>query len=600
MKPDFSGYVTRYDVRCSDGVTIKPGAFKAYHNKEVALVWNHSYGGPENVLGHVRLEHRDDGVYGRAYLNESPNAQLTRDLVLHGDIKAFSIAANGLTKKGNDVLHGKLREVSVTISGANEGAFIDYVSVQHGNNDEEVFDGVLYFGDPLSESEEEPAISHNTEENNVSPDKETTEENTDNKTIEDVLSTLTEEQRTAVNFVFEQLLEGDDESEEDDASDEEVEESNDEKANEVQQSDLEGDPMPRNIFDNNEEQDSIKKNSLTHSELQTIVDSAKQGGSLKEAFLQHAGEYGITDIDLLFPDAKSVTPTPELLKRDTSWVASVMADTKKSPFARVKSHVADLTGEEARARGYTKGGLKVEEVFTLLKRTTSPTTIYKKQKLDRDDVLDITDLDVIAWMKGEMRLMLDEELARAILVGDGRTAIDPDKIKDPEGALDGIGIRSIYKDHQLYAETVEVPDDYATDPDVLVDKVIRSRKSWKGSGVPSFYTKIDIVADLLLLKDTLGRRIYNNEAELAGAMRVARLVEVEVMEEYENLLGIMVNLVDYTLGANKGGELNFFDDFDIDYNQMKYLYETRLSGALTKPKSAIIFVKAPVETPPEG
>ena len=590
MKADFSGYVTRYDVLCSDGVTIKPGAFAHHDGQTIPVVWQHSHNSPENVLGHTVLEHRNDGVYGRVFLNSSPNAQIVKDLVIHGDVSFFSIWANHLVKKGMDVVHGLIREVSVVLAGANEGAVIDYVSVQHGESpDTEVAEAFIYASGQISLGED-PVVEHSDtkEEDEVADTK------TDQKaepTVKDVLDTLNPEQVKAVEYVISQLI--DDEASSDDDENKDDENKDDQEV--VKHDDLGGETMTRNVFDQAPDGSNDSKNTLSHDALMNIVAEAKKMGSLKEAFLAHAGTYGIDNIDRLFPDAKALSNTPEMLKRDTSWVGEVMRSVRKSPFARVKSVIADLTADEARAKGYVTGALKVEEVFNLLKRTTSPTTVYKKQKLDRDDILDITDLDVVVWLKSEMRLMLEEEIARAILLGDGRSVIDPDKIKDPEGAVDGVGIRSIYHEHELYA-TTEIVTGYDDDPDTLVDTIVRARKKWRGTGVPTFFTKIDIVADLLVAKDTLGRRYYATEAELAGAMRVNRIVEVEVMEEYTELIGILVNLADYTLGANKGGEVSFFDDFDIDYNQFKYLYETRLSGALTKPKSAVIFIDGALTT----
>ena len=588
MKANFSGYVTRYGVKCSDGVTIRHPAFSDHDGKKVPLVWQHTHENPENVLGHVQLESRPDGIYGYAFLNDSSNGKLVGDLVLHKDVSSFSIWANSLVKKGQDVLHGAIKEVSLVLAGANSGAYIDYISVEHSDgSDVENAEAIMYVsGEIIGEESENPEIKHAEPEVEEKMEKETkTEEKPkEEKTVQDVLDSLDEEQRKAVEFVISQLI---DEDEEDD-SDEETNEKNINDKEIVKHDDLEGENMTRNVFDQKNAPENT--NTISHDDLKKIVDNAKKVGSLKDAFLSHAVEYGIEDIDVLFPDAVAVSP--EMLKRDTSWVGEVIRGVKKSPFARVKSVIADVTADEARARGYVTGALKTEEVFNLLKRTTSPTTVYKKQKLDRDDILDITDLDVVVWLKSEMRIMLDEEIARAILVGDGRSSISPDKIKDPEGQIDGVGIRSIYKDHELYSVTVPVGTAMESDPDALVDAIVRARKKWRGSGVPSFYTKIDVVADLLVAKDTLGRRYYATEAELAGAMRVDRIVEVEVMEEYSDLVGILVNLADYTLGANKGGEVSFFDNFDIDYNQYKYLYETRLSGALTKPKSAIVFVES--------
>ena len=587
--PDFAGYVTRYDIPCSDGVTIKPGAFSEFDGKQLPLVWDHQHDDMSNILGHVMLSTRDDGVYGEAFLNESPTAKLAMDLVSHGDIDSFSIWANKLKKKGSDVLHGVLREVSLVLSGANPGAYIDYLSIAHSatNDDELIVDGIIYNSDSIVHGanlllEDHPDgdddIHHNDSGNKTDKEANVADEDESSRTVEDILETLNDEQKTAVEYVLDALMSADGGSDEDDL------ESEDDS---VQHSNNNGGTMPRNVFDSNNELKHSQ--TLSSSQLKEIQSFAKKDGSLKEAFIAHAASYGIDDIELLFPDAKAFDALPQFVKRDTSWVSVVMDDVKKTPFAKVKSIVADITGDEARARGYTKGGLKVEEVFNLLKRTTSPTTIYKKQKLDRDDIIDITDIDVVVWLKSEMRIMLEEELARAILVGDGRSISSPDKIKDPAGETDGIGIRSIYNEHILYAEKREVEYDPAK-PGVLEDAVVRSRKSWKGSGVPKFFTKIDVVADLMLQKDLNQRRVYDNESQLAGAMRVDRLVEVEVLEEYPDLIGIMVNLNDYSIGTNQGGQTAFFDDFDIDYNQMKYLYETRLSGALTKPKSAVIFV----------
>ena len=602
-KPDFAGYVTRYNRLCTDGHTIKPGAFKDFDGVQLPLVWDHKHDELSNVLGHVKLSHRADGVYGEAYLNNSDNAQLARDLVIHGDLDSFSIWANKLKKNGMDVIHGVLREVSLVLSGANDGARIDYVSVAHSGGDDYEFEGIVFSGDALvhgdalkdsPESDDDAQIQNNDEEDAVETHVEDTEETEvgGGKTIDEIFETLNPEQKQAVDLVFEALLN----PEASDEDDEEDYDADDEDAVVEHRNNNEGDTMSRNVFDTNDGTE-IKHTSLTSAELSEIVGQAKKGGSLKDAFIAHAGTYGIDDIEYLFPDAKAFDALPQFIKRDTSWVSVVMNGVKKTPFTRVKSIVADITGDEARARGYTKGGLKVEEVFALLKRTTGPTTIYKKQKLDRDDILDITDIDVVVWLKAEMRLMLEEEIARAILLGDGRSVASPDKISDPAGEMNGNGIRSILNEHILYAETREV--DYDPEkPSVLENAVVRARKAWKGTGTPTFFTTIDVVADLRLQTDLNQRRIYDNDAQVAGAMRVAGLVEVELMEEYEDLIGIMVNLADYSIGTDKGGAMAFFDDFDIDYNQMKYLYETRISGALTRPKSAIIFKKKAAQVTP--
>lgn len=557
MKYDFSGYATKNDLKCTDGRTIRKNAFKENDGAIVPLVWQHMHNDPSNVLGHARLENREDGVYCYGSLNDSPAGKNAKELLRHGDITSMSIWANQLVQKGSDVIHGVIKEVSLVLSGANPGAVIDNLTISHADGsmtdlDDEAF---INFGIAPSFGEE---ITHADGE--------------DDETIGDIFNTLNEKQKNVVYYMISQALEGlDMEHSDDDFEEEEGEED-----------------MKHNVFDKNDEN---KGTILSHADIQEIFSDAQKCGSLKEAFLAHTQSYGIENIDILFPDAKTVTNPPDFIKRDTEWVSGVLSGTKHSPFSRIKSTAADITADEARARGYVKGNLKKEEVIKLLKRITTPTTIYKKQKLDRDDIIDITDLNVVAWLKAEMRMMLNEELARAILIGDGREADDEDKINEEH-------IRPIWKDDDMYAHHVSVEDTATTED--LIETIIRSRKEYKGTGSPVFYTTTDVLIDMLLLKDKIGRRLYNTKAEVASALGVSSIVEVPVMEnqsyaddskDTHTLVGLIVNLKDYTVGADKGGEVSMFDDFDIDYNQYKYLLETRCSGTLTHPKSALVIEK---------
>lgn len=558
-KFDFCGWATKANLLCSDGRIIRKDAFKHNDGQTVPLVWNHQHDDVNEVLGHALLENRDAGVYAYCKFNDTDSGQTAKLLVQHGDINALSIYANQLKQQGPNVIHGNIRELSLVLAGSNPGASIESI-IMHGQETDE--EAIIYTGENISlyhaeESEEKKKMAKN---------------NTNEKTVADVFNTLNEEQKTVVYALIAQAL-----SENDVADDDEVEE--DEGGNE----------MKHNVFDNDDRSEEV----LTHAAMETIINDGKRFGSLKESFLAHADEYGITNIDYLFPEEKSLNTPPEFIKRETGWVQKVMSGTHHTPFSRIKSMFADITEDDARAKGYIKGKLKKEEVFSLLKRTTTPTTIYKKQKLDRDDVIDITDFDVVAWLKTEMRMMLDEEIARAILVGDGRLASSDDKINEQN-------IRPIWKDDDLY--TVKAPitvASNASDSDKakeFIKTVIKSRKNYKGSGTPTLFTTEDVVTDCLLIEDTTGRRIYNSVADLATTLRVKEIVTVEVMENLSRtgsdgktykLLGLVVNLSDYNVGADKGGAINMFDDFDIDYNQQKYLIETRCSGALIKPYSAI-------------
>ena len=559
MKYDFSGWATKNNLKCSDGRTILKDAFKENDGQKVPLVWNHQHNDPNNVLGHALLENRNDGVYAYCAFNDTEAGQQAKQLVEHGDVASLSIYANKLKQRGNDVVHGVIREVSLVLAGANPGAFIDVV-MSHGEDSEG--DGVISMMEDISLSNgeiDDNTISH-AEENKE--DKKVAE-NSEDMTIKKIIDTMTEDQKNAMYYLIGKAIEGDDE--------------NDEGGDEN---------MKHNVFDQTED---TQENTLSHDAMDTIISDAKRYGSLKESFLAHAQEYGIENIDYLFPEAETLNKTPEFIKRDTGWVSKVMNGVHHTPFSRIKSMFADITEDDARAKGYIKGNLKKEEVFSLLKRTTTPTTIYKKQKLDRDDVIDITDFDVVAWLKTEMRMMLDEEIARAILIGDGRLSSSDDKINEQN-------IRPIVSDADLYTIKTKITiaanatsDDKAK---AFIRSVIKSRKNYKGSGEPTLYTTEDLVTDCLLLEDNTGRVIYDSLEKLKNVLRVKEIVTVPVMEglkdtEGNDVLAIVVNLADYNVGADKGGAINMFDDFDIDYNQQKYLIETRCSGALTKPYSAI-------------
>lgn len=556
---DFSGWATKNDLRCSDGRVIRKDAFKDCDGHTVPLVWNHQHNDPNDILGHARLENREEGVYAYCSFNDSENAKSAKEAVKHGDVAAMSIFANQLKQQGSNVIHGAIREVSLVLAGANPGAFIDSVICHNYDTgyDEETDEAVISTGDKLElfhadESKEE--------------EKKTSESNSE-ETVGDVFNTLTEKQKNVVYAIIGELME---DKESDDEEDENKED----------------DTVKHNVFD----KDTEKQNdTLTHSEMSTIINDAKRYGSMKESFIQHAEEYGIENLEYLFPDARNITDKPTFIQREMGWVNKVMNGTHHSPFSRIKSIFADITEDEARAKGYIKGKLKKEEVFSLLKRTTMPCTIYKKQKMDRDDVIDITDFDVIAWLKQEMRMMLDEEIARAILVGDGRLASSDDKIKED-------CIRPIFKDDDLYTIKASVTvASNATDSDKakeFIRAAIKARKDYKGSGNPTLFTTEDILTDCLLLEDEIGHFLYASPAQLANVLRVKEIVTVPVMEGVKDasdkpLMGVIVNLADYNVGADKGGAINMFDDFDIDYNQQKYLIETRCSGALVKPYSAI-------------
>lgn len=597
-KPDFGGYATKAGLKCSDGRTITPDAFRHMDGKKIPLVWQHVHNDPENVLGHALLEARDDGMYAYGFFNKSSKAQAAKESVKHEDLDSLSIFANQLKETAQRVTHGVIREVSLVLAGANPGAKIDFINIQHGDG-------------PIVESDEEAIIQTGIEglelehadpdedgggTDDTNPDEGSKEEDDlshaaegENRSIQDILNGMTEEEKNVIHFLVGAALE----EAENTAS------HSDNKPGEGDLSHQEGaDDMSRNVFDQTDKDTTdggAKKHELTHDALKGIFTDAEKRGSLKaavEAYAKDHLEHGITDIDVLFPDAKMATGTIELEKRRTEWVASVLNGTRHTPFSRIKTFAADLTQDDARAKGYIKGNYKLEEWFGVTKRTTGPTTIYKKQKLDRDDMLDITDFDIVAFLKAEMRLMTEEEFARAILIGDGRDITDEDKVKDPLGAADGNGLRSILNDHELFVTTLNVNvDDADSDYEEVVDAVMDGFEFYKGTGTPTFFTTIPHLNKFLKARDLNGRRYYANKQEVADALGVKQIVTVEPMKEIAGLIGIIVNLDDYNVGTDRGGELTMFEDFDIDYNQQKYLLETRASGALVRPKSALVIMK---------
>lgn len=588
---DFGGWATKANLLCSDGRVIMPDAFAHNDGQRVPLVWNHQHSDPDHILGYADLENRPEGVYAHCKFNETDTGNVAKQLVQHGDIVSLSIYANGLTEKKSHVTHGNIREVSLVLAGANPGAGIDSVTLSHGEDSDD--EGIVYSDTSLDLAAEANHSDDTNSELSHADDNSDKKPEDDEETVMDVFNTLNEKQKNAVYAMIGAAYEATPPAKE--------EENNDEK----------GDTdMKHNVFDT----DVQKENQvLSHSDITAIISDAKRTGSLRDAAIAHnAGEithaatdddghqvtYGVANIDYLFPDARNITREPLFIKRDTGWVTVVMNAVKHSPFSRIKSIFADITADDARAKGYLKGKQKVEEVFTLLKRSTTPTTIYKKQKMDRDDVVDITDFDVVSWIKSEMRVMLDEEIARAILVGDGRSSASDDKINESN-------IRPIWKDDNLYTikATVQLgaSETETTKGKKFIKAVLKARKNYKGSGNPILLTTEDVLTDLLLIEDTNGRNIYESVDKLATALRVSKIVTSPVLENQtragvelvdgdtktRTLMGIIVNLADYTVGADKGGAVNLFEDFDIDFNQEKYLIETRCSGALTKPYSAI-------------
>ena len=674
MKYDFGGYATKNNLRCSDGRTIRPGAFRDCDGVTVPLVWQHMHNSSENILGHADLEERADGIYAYCTFNSTPSGQNAKELVKHGDITALSIYANQLKQKGSDVIHGMIREVSLVLSGANPGASIDNVSfahsdgtyeeiddeaiitpgngyIMHADDDDEVeeaegdeegdetiqdvFDtlsekqkNAVYaiIGAALEDQEGGKEVAHADDDDEV---EEVEDDEEGGETIQDVFDTLSEKQKNAVYAIIGAALEDQEGGEEvahadDDDEVEEVEDDEEggetiqdvfdtlsekqknavyaiigaaledqEGGEEVKQSDFEGDYMKYNVFD--AETDEV--NVLSHSDMEAIFEDAPRFGSLRESVLQH----GITDIEVLFPEAQAVNNEPYQIVRRMEWVSVVLNGVKKSPFSRIKSTAVNLTEDQARAKGYIKGRKKIEEQISALRRVTTPQTVYKLQKLDRDDVIDIVDFDVVAFMKREMRMMLDEEVARAILVGDGRVGTDPEKIFPDH-------IRPVWQDDEMYTIHKVIAAANATDYTAMIDDVVRSRKEYKGSGNPVMFIGPDILTEMRLLKDNDNRLRYDSDAKLAEVMRVSAIHEVELFDDLtrtvdgkdRKLVAIVLNLADYTVGADKGGEVSMFDDFDLDYNKLEYLIETRMSGALTQPKSAIaIEIQTTTDSTPE-
>jgi len=590
MEPDFSGYATKAGLKCTDGRTIMPDAFKHQDETRVPLVWQHGHNDPENVLGHTILENRMDGVYAYGYFNDSPKAFHTKKLIQHGDITMMSIWANDLIERSGRVLHGAIREVSLVLSGANPGAIIENVTIRHSDGDEMTMEdeAIIYTGLNFEhsgttdkappEKETEPMkFTKDEEEELVHAD--TTATPTDNgsssgesdKTIEEVYNSMTQEQKDVLHFMVGEALAqgGGDNTAAQSAIDDEKTEDDHEKGN----------SMKHNVF---ETEETDKEPVLSHSDVKGIIADATRSGSLKDAVENYALSHGITNIDLLFPDAVAVDNVPEFIQRRVEWVATFLGGVRKSPFSRIKTFGADITLDDARAKGYVKGTLKKEEFFGVTRRVTTPTTIYKKQTLDRDDIVDISDFDVVAWLKSEMRLMLDEEIARACLIGDGRDPADGDKINEGN-------IRPIANDHELFVTTINVNlGDASSSVQEVVDAIVANRKFYKGTGQPNMYVSETLISKFMLLKDTVGRRIYNNLNEVASELRVANIIPVEILEDVPSIQAIIVNPTDYVLGATRGGEVSMFDDFDIDYNKQKYLIETRVSGALTRLKSALV------------
>ena len=580
---DFCGWATRTNIKCSDGRTIMSGAFNDMDGKKVPLVWNHDHENLRSVIGHSVLRVRPEGVYAYAKFNDSSDGREAKLRVDNGDLDSLSIYANQIKQQGANVVHGNIREVSLVLAGANPGAYIETVINHSDDCDEEA---IIFNSEIISPIADDVVVEHADEKATDTKATGTKSDDSDDETVQDVIDSMTEKQQTVMYALIGQALNSNAEDTNDDSSEE-------------------GDNVKHNVFDAESTTDDTE---LVHSALDNIISEAKTGYSMKRIYndylanhteeapaIQHAATYGVEPVDMLFPEAKTLNTTPEFVQRDMGWVSTLMGSVHHTPFSRIKSVFADITADEARARGYMKGKLKHDEVITLLKRTTTPQTIYKRQRMDRDDVIDITDFDVVAWLKAEMRMMLDEEIARAVLVGDGRSSASDDKISEEH-------IRPIWKDEDFYTikASFTTASDASKDAEAFIDTAIRSRKDYKGSGNPILFTTEDMLTDMLLLKDTIGHYMYNSVTDLATRLRVRQIVTVEVMENQtrsvaskaHTLKGIIVNPTDYNIGADRGGAINMFDDFDIDYNQQKYLIETRISGALIKPYSAIAIESA--------
>ena len=585
-KYDFSGWATKNDIRCDDGVIIRKDAFIEQSGDRVALVWGHNHEDPEYVLGYADLENREEGMFCHCAFNNSKKAKVAKELVTHGDLDSLSIHANKLTKRGSEVLHGTIREVSLVLSGANSGAKIEFPSFQHSAFDyidfDDVEDIIIHSGLSIEMLDEDPEDDEEEDANETHDDPE--EEKS--MTVQEAYESMNDAQKEAVDAIVEGVLNeilGDEDEEDAGENTDETDEEFEEDEN-----------MKHNVFDVEYE---TNDDSISHDALNEMLANAKENNvsSARKDFIEHAGDYGINNIEILFPDARAITDTPDFIKREDAWVSTVIQGTKHSPFSRIKTNVANITADEARARGYVRGTKKIDEVIEVFNRDVSPQTIYKKQKLDRDDIIDITDFNVVAWLKQEMRMMLDEEIARAILVGDGRNPSAQDKIKEDK-------VIPIATDEDEFA--IKVPVDFTgatTDEEkanAMIKAIIKGRIKYRGSGEPIFFTTEETLTNMLLIEDKMGRAIYNDVNAIATKLRVSRIVTVPVMEGLQrtdkttnkkyDLLGVVVNLKDYTVGADKGGSISMFEDFDIDFNQEKYLIETRISGMLTKPYSALV------------
>lgn len=611
MKFDFGGYATKNNLKCSDGRTIMQDAFKECSGKTVPLVWNHLHDSPYNVLGHALLENRKDGVYAYCTLNDTEAGDTARSLVKSSDVNALSIYANHLRQNGSNVVHGDIKEVSLVLAGANPGAMIDNITIQHSDgSSEDLEDEAVFYSDSTdiesdisndisndishadSEVSKENSMGNVTKDTKDTKDTADTSAKKDDPTVQDIYDSMTDEQKQVCNYLVGVALEqGEDDTDDgDESADDETAAHSDEEYD-----------MHHNIFEGNTG-DTDGSMALSHSDMNELfedtIHDAKICGSFHDSLLAHAeNDYGIKNVNILFPDATNLRDQPDILNRQQDWVSDVMNTTTHSPFARIRTTVADITEDDARAKGYIKGNKKIEEFFSVAKRETTPTTIYKKQKLDRDDVLDITSFDVVNFIRGEMRIKLNEEIARAILIGDGRSASSVDKINEQN-------IRPVVTDDDLFAVKVELSDTAVkagvADYSAVVEEISKAHHLYEGSGNPMLFTSVDIHSGMSWVKDTLGRRLYPTEAELCSALRVSKIVEVPYMADFVrtdaagkkyNVFGIKVNLSDYNVGADKGGEINNFDDFDIDYNQYKYLMETRCSGALTRPHCAEVIEK---------
>ena len=592
---DFSGWATKSNIKCSDGSTIMNNAFKDNDGQKVPLVWNHQHDDPNEVLGHALLENRADGVYAYCKFNDTESGRTAKELVRNGDVDKLSIFANKLKTVANNVIHGCIREVSLVLAGANPGAYIDSV-VMHGEDSEMEEEGVIYTDEKIDILQHSDEESDSSEKENLKEMEEEKKEK-DEKTVKEVFDTLNEEQKEAVYAIVGQAIEdskkvNDDNKDDDNKDDDKNDDSSDKEENNKDKGDSE--VMKHNVFDKEDNQEV-----LMHSEIiNDAIREAKKYGSMKESFIAHAEANNMENYEILFPDATELYKEPKVIEEDRSWVAKIMNAVKHTPFSRVKTTFGRMSETEARAKGYIKGTLKTDVKMSFLNRVTTPTTVYIKNDIDRDDVIDITDFDIVAWQKREMRKNLDKELALAMLLGDGRNVSDPNKINEQN-------IRPVIKDNEMYTIQYTVKDgvdynnannshsenDSATKG--VVRAAIKSRKEYKGSGNPTFYTTEDLLTDLLLIEDQNGRLIYDSIQKLCTALRVKEIVTIPEMEAdtYKDIYGIIVNMNDYTAGADKGGSVNMFDDFDIDFNQMKYLMETRMSGALTVPYSAIVLKK---------